>query len=67
VQDRLGHKRLSSTEKYFGDLDTDNVTYETACAYTIEEQEELGQLGYDPYDTGIDKNERIVKLYSRLT
>jgi integrase len=45
VQARLGHKRLSSTEKYFGDVDTDNVTYETAWAYTIEEQEELRQLG----------------------
>jgi integrase len=37
VQARLGHKRLSSTEKYFGDVDTDNATYETARAYTIEE------------------------------
>jgi hypothetical protein len=67
VQARLGYKRLSSTEKYFGDLGTDNVTYETACACTIEEQEELGPVGYDPHDTGIDKNGRVMKLYSRLT
>ncbi len=56
VQARLGHKRLSSTEKYFGDLNTDNVTYETARAYTVEEQEELRRLGYELYDTGIDKD-----------
>jgi integrase len=67
VQARLGHKRLSSTEKYFGDFDDENVTYETARAYTIEEQEELRQLGYELYDTGIDKEGRTVKLYSRLT
>ena len=67
VQARLGHKRLSSTEKYFGDFDEESCTYETARAYTIEEQEELRQLGYDLYDTGIDKDGRTVKLYSRMT
>jgi integrase len=67
VQARLGHKRLSSTEKYFGDFDDETCTYETARAYTIEEQEELRQLGYELYDTGIDKDGRTVKLYSRLT
>ncbi len=67
VQARLGHKRLSSTEKYFGVFDDENCTYETARAYTIEEQEELRQLGYELYDTGIDKDGRTVKLYSRLT
>jgi integrase/ribosomal protein L37AE/L43A len=67
VQARLGHKRLSSTEKYFGDFDDENCTYETARAYTIEEQEELRKLGYELYDTGIDKDGRTVKLYSRLT
>ena len=67
VQARLGHKRLSSTEKYFGDFDEESCTYETARAYTIEEQEELRKLGYELYDTGIDKDGRTVKLYSRLT
>lgn len=67
VQARLGHKRLSSTEKYFGDFDDENCTYETARAYTIEDQEELRKLGYELFDTGIDKDGRTVKLYSRLT
>lgn len=67
VQRKLGHKRLSSTEKYFGDFDDENCTYETARAYTIEEQEELRQQGYEPFDTGIDENGKAVKLYSRLT
>ena len=67
VQFRLGHKRLSSTEKYFGDFDDETCTYETARAYTIDEQEELRRLGYELYDTGIDKDGRTVKLYSRLT
>jgi integrase len=67
VQARLGHKRLSSTEKYFGDFDDTTCTYETARAYTIEEQEELRRLGYELFDTGIDKDGRTVKLYSRLT
>ena len=67
VQARMGHKRLSSTEKYFGDFDDEACTYETARAYTIEEQEELRQLGYELYDTGIDKDGKTVKLYSRLT
>ena len=47
MQLRLGHKRLSSTEKYFGDFDDENCTYETARAYTIEEAEELRKLGYE--------------------
>ncbi len=67
VQFRLGHKRLSSTEKYFGDFDDENCTYETARAYTIEDQEELRRLGYELFDTGIDKDGKTVKLYSRLT
>lgn len=66
VQARLGHKRLSSTEKYFGVFDDDACTYETARAYTIEDQEELRALGFEPYDTGIDEQGRTVKLYSRL-
>ncbi len=67
VQARLGHKRLSSTEKYFGVFDDQACTYETARAYTIEETEELRRLGYELYDTGIDKDGKAVKLYSRLT
>ena len=67
VQARLGHKRLSSTEKYFGTFDDQACTYETPRAYTIDEQEELRTLGYELYDTGIDKDGRTVKLYSRLT
>ena len=67
VQARLGHKRLSSTEKYFGVFDDENCAYQTARAYTIEEEEELRQLGYDLYSTGIDKFGKTVKLYSRLT
>jgi integrase len=66
VQARLGHKRLSSTEKYFGTFDDDACTYETARAYTVDEAEELRRLGYDLYDTGIDEQGRTVKLYSRL-
>ena len=66
VQAKLGHKRLSSTEKYFGDFDADTCTYETARAETIEQAETLRQLGYEPYDTFIE-NGKAIKLYSRLT
>jgi integrase/DNA-directed RNA polymerase subunit RPC12/RpoP len=66
VQARLGHKRLSSTEKYFGTFDDDACTYETARAYTIADQEELRALGYELFDTGIDEEGKPVKLYSRL-
>ena len=66
VQRRLGHKRLSSTEKYFGDFDDENVTYETARAYTIDEAEDLRKLGYTLYDSGVDEKGKVVKLYSRM-
>ncbi len=66
TQLRMGHKRLSSTEKYFDDFDDENVTFETARAYTVEDAEELRQLGYELYDTGIDENGKAVKLYSRM-
>ena len=66
VQRRLGHKRLSSTEKYFGDFDDENVTYETARAFTIDEAEDLRKLGYTLYDSGVDENGKVVKLYSRM-
>lgn len=67
VQAKLGHKRLSSTEKYFGDFDAEGCTYETARAYTIEDQEQLRQQGYEQYGEGNDETGKPVKLYSRLT
>jgi len=66
VQAKLGHKHLTSTEKYFGDFDAESCIYETARAETIEEAETLRQMGYDLYDT-FTENEKTVKLYSRLT
>jgi integrase len=66
VQAKLGHKRLSSTEKYFNDFDSETCTYETERAETIEQAEALRQEGYELYDTFIE-NGKTVKLYSRLT
>jgi len=66
VQAKLGHKRLSSTEKYFGDFDCESCTYEIARAYSIEDAENLRQQGYEQYDTFTDETGKTVKLYSRL-
>jgi integrase len=66
VQARLGHKHLSSTEKYFGDFDAENCTYETIRVETIEQAEAARQEGYELYDSFIE-NGKTVKLYSRLT
>jgi hypothetical protein len=66
VQAKLGHKHLTSTEKYFGDFDAESCTYETARAETIEQAETLRQMGYELYDT-FTENGKTVKLYSRLT
>ncbi len=67
VQARLGHKRLSSTEKYFGDFDDENCSYETMRVYTIEQAEEARQMCYELFDTMLDENGKTCKLYSRLT
>lgn len=66
VQQLLGHKRLTSTEQYFGDFDLETCTYDTQRAYDIEKEEELRQQGYERFSEGVDEEGRPVKLYSRL-
>jgi ribulose bisphosphate carboxylase small subunit len=66
VQQQLGHKRLTSTEKYFGDFDAETCTKETARAETVEQAEALLQQGYELSDTFI-KDGKTIHVYSRLT
>ncbi len=61
VQQKLGHKSSSSTDRYTNTVVFNELDYETARAITVEEAEKLGQEGWTKYD---QINE--VHLYRRL-
>ena len=61
VQQKLGHKSSSSTDRYTNTVVFNELDYETARATTVEEAEKLGQEGWTKYD---QINE--VHLYRRL-
>jgi integrase len=61
VQQKLGHKSSSSTDRYTNTVVFNELDYETARATTVEEAEKLGQQGWTKYD---QINE--VHLYRRL-
>ncbi|HKZ88025.1 MAG TPA: site-specific integrase, partial [Candidatus Bathyarchaeia archaeon] len=61
VQQKLGHKSLSSTDRYTNTVVFNENDYETARATTVEEAEKLRQEGWTKYD-----EMNGVHLYSRL-
>jgi integrase len=61
VQQKLGHKSLSSTDRYTNTVVFNENDYETARAATIEEAEKLTQKGWTKYD-----EMNGVHLYKRL-
>ena len=61
VQQKLGHKSLSSTDRYTNTVIFNENDYETARATTVEEAEKLRQEGWTKYD-----EIKGVHLYSRL-
>jgi integrase len=65
VQNMLGHKHASSTERYMHDVSVENCEYETARAETIDEAEALRQAGYEPCDTLVEDG-KTIKPYSRM-
>jgi hypothetical protein len=61
VQQKLGHKSLSSTDRYTNTVVFNENEYETARTTTVEEAEKLGHEGWTKYD-----EMNGVHLYRRL-
>jgi integrase/predicted Zn-ribbon and HTH transcriptional regulator len=61
VQQKLGHKSLSSTDRYTNTVVFSENDYETARASTVEEAEKLRSEGWEKFDEMSG-----VHLYSRL-
>ncbi len=61
VQQKLGHKSLSSTDRYTNTVVFNENDYETARATTVEAAEKLRQEGWTKYD-----EMNGVHMYSRL-
>jgi integrase len=50
VQQKLGHKSLSSTDRYTNTVVFNELDFETARAATVEEAEKLGKEGWTKFD-----------------